>query len=58
MDIREDVVLAELNKADEPARKAAVQRLRNQAVISITFTFRTPVGFVALDCLPPICPEC
>lgn len=56
--IREDVVLAEMNKADDAARRAALQRLKNQAVISITFTFRVPVGFVALDCLPEICAEC
>ena len=56
--IREDVTLAELYKADDPARRAALQRLKNQAVISITFTFRIPVGFVALDCLPEICAEC
>lgn len=56
--VREDVVLAELSRADEKAKEAALQRLRNQAIISITFTFRTPVGFKTLDCLPPICPTC
>lgn len=56
--IRESVTLTELNKADEAARRAALQRLKNQAVISINFTFRIPVDFQALDCLPPICAEC
>lgn len=56
--VREEVVLSELARADEAAKQAALQRLRNQAIISITFTFRTQVGFKALDCLPPICPTC
>lgn len=58
MSNRESVVLAELSRADDKAKDAALQRLRNQALISITFTFRTPVGFKTLDCLPPICPTC
>lgn len=56
--VREDVVLAEISRADDKTKQTAVQRLRNQAVVSITFTFRTPTGFKTLDCLPPICPTC
>lgn len=56
--VREDVVLSELARADDTAKQAALQRLHNQAIISITFTFRMQVGYKALDCLPPICPTC
>jgi hypothetical protein len=52
------VLASEMALADESDIATALQRLGNEAIVSVDFNLSAGIGFKKLDCLPEICTTC